>query len=148
PHPCGTLRSNSFLPSGWIVSLPRLKSGIKRVQHAGSRSVDHAGSGGVPPPDDDRPISYVAAEIGPEHVLASSAIPIVFPPIHIGAPAAAAGWYLDGGIRLNAPLKPALALGADAIAVVATHPISDTVTPAPANQSPPDVDDVVVRLMD
>jgi NTE family protein len=110
--------------------------------------VDHAGSGGVPPPDDDRPISYFATEIGPEHVLASSAIPIVFPPIHIGAPAAAAGWYLDGGIRLNAPLKPALALGADAIAVVATHPVSDTVTPAPANQSPPDVDDVVVRLMD
>src|SRR6185312_7091655 len=47
PHPCGTLRSNSFLPSGWIVSLPRLKSGIKRVQHAGSRSpllVRHSGT--------------------------------------------------------------------------------------------------------
>ena len=58
------------------------------------------------------------------------------------------GWYLDGGIRLNAPLKPAIALGADAIAVVATHPEIDTATAPPTASPPPDVYDVVVRLMD
>lgn len=100
----------------------------------------------VPPPDDDRPICYVATEIGADHVLASSAIPIVFPPVHVSAPAA--GWYLDGGIRLNAPLKPALTLGADAIAVVATHPVSEPAAPASADHPAPDIDDVLVRLMD
>lgn len=102
----------------------------------------------VPPPDDERPIDYVPTQITPEHVLASSAIPIAFPPVHVGDKQSWDGWYMDGGIRLNAPLKPALALGADAIAVVATHPEIDDTKPAPAEGAPPDVYDVVVRLMD
>lgn len=110
--------------------------------------VDRADAAPVPPSDDERPIDYVAAHITPEHVLASSAIPIVFSPVHVSDPQGWDGWYLDGGIRLNAPLKPALALGADAIAVVATHPEVDATPPAPASSLPPDVDDVVVRLMD
>ena len=44
-------------------------------------------AGPLPPSDDGRPIDYVHAEIGPEHVLASSAIPIAFPPIQIQGPA-------------------------------------------------------------
>jgi NTE family protein len=110
--------------------------------------VDRADAAAVPPPDDDRPIDYVPVEITPAHVLASSAIPIAFPPVHVGGPQSRSGWYMDGGIRLNAPLKPALALGADAIAVVATHPEIDDSPPAPAGGAPPDVYDVVVRLMD
>ena len=101
-------------------------------------------AGPLPPSDDSRPIDYVHAEIGPEHVLASSAIPIAFPPIQIHG----TGWYLDGGVRLNAPLKPAISLGADALVVVATHPLEE---PAPApqpNPPPPDVDNMVVQLID
>jgi NTE family protein len=104
-------------------------------------------SGRVPPPDDSRPIDYVAATVGPDHVLASAAIPIVFPPVHVAEPSARSGWYLDGGIRLNAPLKPALALGADAVVVVATHPEKDCSTPVRGGP-PPDIDDVIVRLLD
>lgn len=99
----------------------------------------------LPPSDDSRPIDYVAAQIGPAHVLASSAIPIAFAPVEIQEPA---GWYLDGGVRLNAPLKPAIALGADALVAVATHPLDE---PAPAprpNPPPPDVDDMMVQLID
>jgi NTE family protein len=110
--------------------------------------VDRDGNGAVPPPDDDRPIAYAAVSIGPEHVMASSAIPVVFPPVRVNSPEGWADWYLDGGIRLNAPLKPALALGADAIVVVATHPVIDPATTTPASDTPPDVDDVIVRLMD
>ncbi|WP_433192251.1 patatin-like phospholipase family protein [Nocardia sp. CA-107356] len=110
--------------------------------------VDRADTAPLPPPDDERPIDYVAAEITAEHVLASAAIPIVFPPEHISDPPQWAGWYSDGGIRLNAPLKPAIALGTDAIAVVATHPVIDDTPPAPTNNQPPDIDDVTVRLMD
>jgi NTE family protein len=98
----------------------------------------------LPPSDDSRPIDYVHAEIGPAHVLASSAIPIAFPPVQIDGK----GWYLDGGVRLNAPLKPAISLGADALVAVATHPLEEP-TPAPEpNPPPPDVDDMVVQLID
>jgi NTE family protein len=101
-------------------------------------------AGPLPPSDDSRPIDYVGAEIGPAHVLASSAIPIAFPPIQIRG----SGWYLDGGVRLNAPLKPAISLGADALVAVATHPLEEPLPEPEPNPSPPDVDDMVVQLID
>lgn len=110
--------------------------------------VDRDDATPVPPPDDQRAIDYVAAHITAEHVLGSSAIPIAFPPVHVSEPEPWDGWYLDGGIRLNAPLKPAIALGADAIAVVATHPEIEPATTPPTPGPPPDVYDVTVRLMD
>jgi len=42
------------------------------------------------------------------HVLASSAIPVAFPPVQVSDPGPAAGWYVDGGVRLNRPLHPAV----------------------------------------
>jgi NTE family protein len=45
------------------------------------------------------------------HVLASSAIPIVFPPVEITSPAGKS-WFGDGGLRLVTPLSPAIRLGA------------------------------------
>ncbi|MYA11203.1 MAG: patatin [Gemmatimonadetes bacterium] len=51
-----------------------------------------------------------------EHVLASSALPIVFPAVQIGP-----HWFGDGGIRLAAPLSPALHLGAGRILAISTR---------------------------
>ncbi len=51
-----------------------------------------------------------------EHVLASSALPIVFPAVQIGQ-----HWFGDGGIRLAAPLSPALHLGAGRILAISTR---------------------------
>jgi NTE family protein len=45
------------------------------------------------------------------HVLASGAIPIVFPPVRI-ASSAGELWFGDGGLRLVAPMSPAIRLGA------------------------------------
>jgi NTE family protein len=101
----------------------------------------------LPPDDDDRALDYVGVPVGRPHVLASAAIPIVFPPVHVAEPADRSGWYLDGGMRLNAPLKPALDLGCDAVVVVATHPDSSTVDPELGHERP-DVDDALVMLMD
>ncbi|WP_437681000.1 patatin-like phospholipase family protein [Sorangium sp. So ce131] len=47
------------------------------------------------------------ALIGPPHALASAAIPILFPPVRIGR-----DLYMDGGVRQNTPIAPALRLGA------------------------------------
>lgn len=48
-----------------------------------------------------------AARIGPEHALASAAIPILFPPVRIESEL-----YYDGGVRQNTPIAPALRAGA------------------------------------
>ncbi len=48
-----------------------------------------------------------------EHVLASSALPLVFPAVRLGD-----SWYGDGGVRLSAPLSPALRLGASRILAI------------------------------
>ena len=50
-----------------------------------------------------------------DHVLASSALPGIFPAVRVGQ-----HWYGDGGIRLTAPLSPALHLGAKRILSVST----------------------------
>src|SRR5205814_3300521 len=59
--------------------------------------------------------------IGEQHVRASAAIPTVFPAVRVGTPQSARGWYFDGGTRLNTPIKPALALQADRVVVIALN---------------------------
>lgn len=51
--------------------------------------------------------------ISPKHVLASAAIPLVFPLIRIQHQV-----YGDGGLRQNTPMSPAIHLGADRILVI------------------------------
>ena len=57
----------------------------------------------------------VPTEITVEHALASAALPFVFPAVRIGS-----RWYGDGGIRLSAPLSPAVHLGASRILAMST----------------------------
>jgi NTE family protein len=57
----------------------------------------------------------VQTEITVEHVLASAALPFVFPAVKIGQ-----RWYGDGGVRLAAPLSSAVHLGARRILAMST----------------------------
>ena len=50
-----------------------------------------------------------------DHVMASAALPILFPAVRLGD-----SWHGDGGIRLTAPLSPALHLAADRILAIST----------------------------
>ncbi|MEJ8281555.1 patatin-like phospholipase family protein [Pseudonocardia spirodelae] len=75
----------------------------------------------LPPYDPGRDIRYVDARLTPDHLLASAAVPVLFAPRLLDGDAP--GWYLDGGVRLNTPLKPALRLGAGRVGVVATTPM-------------------------
>jgi NTE family protein len=88
---------------------------------ASGRSVVFHDGGGRPKRDRQRGIDYVATRLGVEHVRASAAIPSIFPAVRVGKPARASGWYFDGGTHLNTPIKPALALGADKVIVVALN---------------------------
>jgi NTE family protein len=93
-------------------------------------------------------IDYVRAELAAEHVRASAAIPILFPPVRVERPREARGWYFDGGTRLNTPLKPALDLGAERVVVVGTESIA-----APSREDgrhdgePPDFGDGALHML-
>jgi NTE family protein len=82
--------------------------------------------------DPGRALDVVRGPITAEQVLASSAIPVAFPPIRITAPEQAAGWYVDGGVRLNAPLQPAVGLGATRILLISATSTTYSPPPAPA----------------
>jgi len=58
-------------------------------------------------------IDYVGAKVEEPHVLASAAIPIFFPPVRIKGV-----FYGDGCVRMNAPLSPAIHLGADRVLAI------------------------------
>lgn len=65
----------------------------------------------------ERPLRRSAlANISVDHIMASSALPIVFPAVKVGR-----HYHGDGGIRLSAPLAPALHLGATRILAISTH---------------------------
>ena len=72
--------------------------------------------------------------IGPQHAIASAAIPLLFPAVSIDG-----AYYCDGGLRQNTPLSPALRLGADRVLVIAVGHGHDTGVQA--------ADQAVARLM-
>jgi NTE family protein len=82
-----------------------------------------------------RGIEYIATpRLGAEHMLASSAIPALFPAVRVTTPEDAAGWYFDGGPRLNTPIKPALWLGAKRVIVIALNSVAAGRTAPPEHQ--------------
>ena len=90
-----------------------------------------------------RAIDYLPATVTFRHVLASSAIPVLFRPIEVDG-----AYYTDGGVRLNVPLAPAVALGATRLVVVATHPETyPAAPPTAAHPRPPDVIDSVAGAL-
>jgi NTE family protein len=76
----------------------------------------------LPESDENRAIDYYEQAIDANVVRASAAIPAMFPPVLLGD-RSNGGWYVDGGVRLNAPLKPAISLGTARMVVVATDPV-------------------------
>ena len=56
-----------------------------------------------------------SARIGVDHVMASAAIPLLFPAVKIDGT-----WHGDGSVRQAAPLSPALRLGATRVLLIST----------------------------
>lgn len=69
----------------------------------------------------------IPASLTVEHIMASSALPLVFPAVRL-----ADGWHADGGVRLTAPLSSSVYLGADRIVAISTLR-----SPSPSESAPP-----------
>jgi NTE family protein len=79
-----------------------------------------------------------------DHIMASASLPVVFPAVRIGK-----HWFGDGGIRLSAPLSPALHIGATRMLAVSTHyakTVSEANEPETAGYPPPA--QILGQLMD
>jgi NTE family protein len=88
-------------------------------------------------------IDYVETRLDDQHVRASAAIPILFPPVRVEHPQEARGWYFDGGTRLNTPIKPALKLDAERLIVIGLN----SVAPAPKSDQRPDLFDGASQIV-
>ncbi len=130
---------------GRLVDFDRLSENVREQQvaigvvatpaHSNGSVVFH--QGGIPRHRDDplRGIEYVATPgLAAEHILASAAIPALFPAVRVSEPEQAAGWYFDGGPRLNTPIKPALWLGAERVIVIALNSVAASRTAPPDAQ--------------
>jgi len=82
--------------------------------------------------------------LGPQHILASSSIPIVFPPVRVSSQAGDL-WFGDGGLRLVTPLSPAIRLGATRVLSIGVRSSraadalarEEVGAAAPASEGPP-----------
>jgi NTE family protein len=94
-------------------------------------------------------IDFMPVRLDGEHVRASAAIPLLFPPVEVTRPAAARDHYIDGGTRLNTPIKPALALGADRVIVVGFEPFGAAgAAPDAPRSDRPRLSDVAANVVD
>jgi NTE family protein len=105
----------------WSYIEDNLQSGVlhgvcvnaTHVSSGKTHSFIHTKDQKIPPWSTDPSVVPRAVKIGPEHALASAAIPWVFPCVDIDGEV-----YADGGLKLNTPISPAIRLGADRLLVV------------------------------
>jgi NTE family protein len=84
------------------------------------------------------------ARIGIEHLMASAAVPFIFPPVRIGGE-----FFGDGSMRHRAPLSAAIHLGADRLLVIGVrdeHP--DPEPPPDFEPSPPSLAHLAGYMLD
>lgn len=82
------------------------------------------------------------ARLTAAHLLASAALPLLFPAVRIGYE-----FYGDGGMRMLAPLSPAIHLGADRLLIITTR--DEKPDPAPAAPAPyPSLGEIGGYLLD
>jgi NTE family protein len=112
--PWGSLHANLTgpQPRALCISCTEIRSGRVTVFMDGTLA-------------DPRPWSFdpnaqaLHETVGVRHVRASAAIPFLFPAVKIRD-----RYYVDGGLRMNTPLSPALRLGADRVLVLTLkHPL-------------------------
>lgn len=103
-------RLHRVVDSGRVLALL-----VAALHVASGRTImftEHAPGMNVVSTRDDRR-AMVFEPVTADHVLASAAIPLLFPTRRIGD-----HYYCDGGLRFNTPISPAIRAGADRIVVI------------------------------
>jgi NTE family protein len=119
-------RINSNIKNGNIESLA-----ITAMNYSNSNSITFIqGQKDTPMWARSRRISQ-PAEITEDHVMASAAIPLFFPPVKVGDDD-----YGDGCLRNTAPLSPAIHLGADRLLVISVRRPDSKAPPQKTNIEP------------
>ena len=106
---------------GYLVHATHMASGRKTI------FADVAEGVQVPKPLDAQ-IKYT--KIYPEHILASTAIPMLFPPASVDGEL-----YLDGNLRQYAPLQPMLSMDVNRVLLLATRAHDDEHSDYPSPQT-------------
>jgi len=83
------------------------------------------------------------SSISVEHLLASSAIPLVFPAVHLNRE-----FFGDGSVRFLAPLSPAIHLGAQKILIVGVDPVKEEVNREKKKLHYPSIADISGHVLD
>lgn len=142
-QPLREFLTRSLMPQGdgSIAGIAEnLKTGVLKAvalsatSYTTSRSVTWVQGKGIEPWERPQRRGELAG-LTVEHVMASSALPMLFPAVRVGAE-----WYGDGGVRLTAPLSPALHLGATKILTISTRyrrSVSEAVRPQTSGYPPP-----------
>jgi NTE family protein len=122
--PLRSLLERALEPAdGRIVGIAdNLRKGLMKaialttINYSTGQSVTWVEGRGIP--DWERPLRRsVRTQLTVDHVLASAALPFIFPAVRLDD-----GWHGDGGIRLHAPFSPAIHLGARRILAISTRP--------------------------
>jgi NTE family protein len=109
-------RIHANVADGTLAAAAVVATSVERS----SSVVFHDGGGRIKE-DRERAIDYARTRLHDTHVRASAAIPGVFSAVRVQTPRERAGWYYDGGTRLNTPIKPALELGGKRVVVIALN---------------------------
>ena len=78
-----------------------------------------------------------------QHLIASSAIPMVFPAVKINRE-----YFGDGSVRFMAPISPALHLGADKVFIVGVDPVRNTDKTRFVDRGYPTIAEIAGHVMD
>ncbi|MFO0980234.1 MAG: patatin-like phospholipase family protein [Planctomycetota bacterium] len=88
-------------------------------------------------------ITLLPARLHVDHVMASSALPVLFPAVQVEG-----AWYGDGGMSLTAPLSPARRLGASKILAVSTRSLyRETGAPIEHYPSPAEIAGMLINAI-
>lgn len=117
-----TLRGASAVVDGEIIGIARnlererLKAmALITLNYSTGQTVTWVQGRDIKPWDQPQRRS-VHTRISIEHVMASSALPLIFPAVRLGH-----SYYGDGGVRLSAPISPALRLGASRVLAISAR---------------------------
>ena len=117
-----TIRRASAIVDGEIIGVERnLERGSLKaaalitLNYSTGQTVTWVQGGKIQPWKDPHRRS-IHTRLTLEHVMASSALPLVFPAIRVGD-----AYHGDGGVRLSAPISPALRLGASRVLAISAR---------------------------